>query len=126
MPAPISISELARRLASPRPPRLVEALSPTFFADAHLPGAYNLPPAQVAVRAADVLPDLDTEVVVYCSDECDRARIVAGMLEDLGYQQVLLLDGGKGDWLAAGHRLERSDPIPHLQPPWSAPPRPDH
>jgi hypothetical protein len=28
--------------------------------------------------------------------------------EELGYQ-VLLLDGGKGHWLAAGHPLERSD-----------------
>ncbi len=109
MPALISIPELARRLASARPPHLVEALSPTFFADAHLPGAHNLPPDQVADRAADVLPDPDAEVVVYCSGGCDRARIVAGMLEDLGYQQVLLLDGGKGDWLAAGHPLERSE-----------------
>lgn len=109
MPARISISELARRLASADPPQLVEALSPTFFADAHLPGAYNPPPDQVAVRAADVLPDLDAEIVVHCSGECDRAPIVADMRAELGYQKILLLDGGKGDWLAAGHPLERSD-----------------
>jgi hypothetical protein len=41
--ARISISELARRLASAHPPQLVEALSPILFADAHRPGTYNLP-----------------------------------------------------------------------------------
>lgn len=108
MPALISIPELARRLAAADPPTLVEALSPTFYADAHLPGAHNLPVDRVTERAAEVLPDREAEVVVYCSGECDRARIVAGALEDLGYRRVLLLDGGKGDWLAAGHPLERS------------------
>ena len=105
----MSISELATRLASTVPPTLVEALGPSFFADAHLPGAMNLPPDQVADRAATLLPDRNAEVVVYCSGECDRARIVADMLEALGYRHVHLLDGGKGDWLAAGHPLERSD-----------------
>ena len=109
MPAPISIPELARRLASPSPPTLVEALGPSFFADAHLPGASNLPPDQVADRASTLLPDRNDEIVVYCSGECDRARIVANALESRGYQRVHLLDGGKGDWLAAGHPLDRSD-----------------
>lgn len=109
MPTLITIAELARRIASPNPPRLVEALGPSFFADAHLPGAINLPPDQVDDRAATLLPNRADEIVVYCSGECDRALIVATRLQELGYREVRLLDGGKGDWLAAGHHLDRSD-----------------
>ncbi len=107
MPASITIDELARRVFSPDPPQLVEALGPSFYADAHLPGAINLPPDTVDDRAAEILPNRDDEIVVYCSGECDRARIVATRLEELGYTDVWLLDGGKGDWLAAGHPLDR-------------------
>ena len=113
MPAHISIAELARRIAADDAPQLVEALGPPFYADAHLPGAVNLPPDQVDARAEAVLPDRDAEIVVYCSGECDRARIVATRLVDLGYGEVLLLDGGKGDWLAAGHPLVRPNRRSH-------------
>ncbi len=85
----------------------MEALGPSFYADAHLPGAINLPPDQVDDRAAIMLPNRDDAIVVYCSGECDRARIVADRLEEHGYTDVWLLEGGKGDWLAAGHPLDR-------------------
>lgn len=112
LPERMAIPQLVRRLSSPSPPRVVEALGPSFYADAHLPGAINLPPDAVADRAAALLPDRAHEIVVYCSGECDRAQIVAARLEELGYRRVWVLDGGKGDWLAAGHPLDRSDGTP--------------
>jgi rhodanese-related sulfurtransferase len=45
---------------------LVDVLSPESFASRHIPGAINLPVADMARRAADVLPDRDAPVVVYC------------------------------------------------------------
>jgi len=45
---------------------LVDVLSPESFAAAHIPGAINLPIADVARRAFDLVPDRDAAIVVYC------------------------------------------------------------
>jgi rhodanese-related sulfurtransferase len=37
------------------------------YHQAHLPGAINLPPAQVRELAAQRLPDKHAEIVVYCA-----------------------------------------------------------
>jgi rhodanese-related sulfurtransferase len=45
---------------------LVDVLSPESFATRHIPGAVNLPVADIARRAAEVLPDRDAAIVAYC------------------------------------------------------------
>jgi rhodanese-related sulfurtransferase len=86
---------------------LVDALAPMSFAHSHLPGAINLPPEWVDERSPWRLPNLDTEVVVYCSSEtCDSSVIVGERLRELGYRRVLHFAGGKSDWAKAGLPLE--------------------
>jgi len=63
--ADISRQDLIRELRRQRIV-LVDVLSPESFASRHIPGAINLPVADIARRAADVLPDRDARVVVYC------------------------------------------------------------
>jgi rhodanese-related sulfurtransferase len=45
---------------------LVDVLSPESFAAMHIPGAINLPVADVARRAPEVLPDRRAPIVTYC------------------------------------------------------------
>jgi rhodanese-related sulfurtransferase len=45
---------------------LVDVLSPASFATRHIPGAINLPVADIPGRAHEVLPDRDAPIVVYC------------------------------------------------------------
>ena len=45
---------------------LVDVLSPESFAVRHIPGAINLPVAEIPRRAPDVLPDRRARVVTYC------------------------------------------------------------
>jgi len=45
---------------------LVDVLSPESFATRHIPGAINLPVADIPHRAPEVLPDRDAPIVVYC------------------------------------------------------------
>jgi rhodanese-related sulfurtransferase len=45
---------------------LLDVLSPESFAAAHIPGALNLPVADVARRARQVVSDLRAPIVVYC------------------------------------------------------------
>jgi rhodanese-related sulfurtransferase len=86
---------------------LVDALGPISFAGAHLPGAINLPPHEVDDRAPSRIPNLDTEVVVYCASvDCDSSVAVAGRLLELGYRSVKHYPGGKRDWVEGGLPLE--------------------
>jgi len=45
---------------------LVDVLSPEAFAAMHIPGAINLPVADIPTRAADLIPDRDAPIVAYC------------------------------------------------------------
>ncbi len=47
---------------------LVDTLENKYYRHSHLRGAINLPADEVAERAAELLPDKDAEIVVYCLD----------------------------------------------------------
>ncbi len=108
MTTTISRQELQAKLASSEPPVLIEALGAAYFADAHLPGAINIPPDQVDRLAPGLLPDLDAEIVVYCSGMCRNSEAAAHRLEELGYRRVLLYPDGKEDWIEHALPVERA------------------
>ena len=107
MTTPISRQDLHAKLASGHRPVLVEALGSGYFADAHLPGAVNIPPDQVDRLARVLLPDPDAEIVVYCSATCRNSEATARRLEELGYHQVLVYREGKEDWIEHALPVER-------------------
>jgi rhodanese-related sulfurtransferase len=87
---------------------LVEALGPMFYADAHLPGAVNLPPELVAELAPTLLPDRSVPVVVYASAMSPAsAATVSRRLLELGFEDVAVYPGGKEDWVEAGLPVHR-------------------
>ncbi len=45
---------------------LVDVLSPESFSANHIPGALNVPVADIARQAPDLLPDKHAPIVVYC------------------------------------------------------------
>ena len=78
------------------------------YARSHLPGAVNLPIEWVDERAPWRIPDLDTEVVVYCVDvDCDSSVEVGERLRKLGYRKVLHYAEGKADWMKAKLPVDR-------------------
>ena len=46
---------------------LVETLPHPFYRHTHLPGAVNLPLAEVMQRAVETLPNKQAQIVVYCA-----------------------------------------------------------
>jgi rhodanese-related sulfurtransferase len=99
--------ELWQRIESGDEFVLVDALAPMSFAHSHLPGAINLPPEWVDERGSRRIPDLDTEVVVYCATStCDSSVLVGNRLVELGYRNVSHYAGGKRDWIEAGLPVE--------------------
>ena len=61
----ISLSELVGRLKDPKL-TIIDVLPATAYVQGHIPGALNLPLAEVAERAPAVLPDRHAEIAVYC------------------------------------------------------------
>ena len=109
MPTRITRQDLHARIAAGDTTTVVEALGPAFYADAHLPGAVNIPPVHVDRLAPALIPAHDAPVVVYCSGSCSNADAVARRLEELGYIDVAVYLGGKEDWVEHGLPVERHD-----------------
>ncbi len=109
MPTPISREELALRLRLGVPLTLVDALGHDWWADAHLPGAVNVPASMVEQLAPRLLPDRQRPLVVYASRSCAEAGPAAAALEALGYRHVQIYEAGKEDWIEAGLPVDRED-----------------
>jgi rhodanese-related sulfurtransferase len=109
----ISREELLAQINNPESGfRLVEALPGQYYAEAHLPGALNMPLDDIDVLAPQVLPDKTALVVTYCaSDSCENSALAAEHLLRLGYRNVREYYEGKKDWIGAGLPVER-EPAP--------------
>jgi rhodanese-related sulfurtransferase len=89
---------------------LIDALAPMIYAHSHLPGAINMPPSSVEpLRCTKRMPDLATEIVVYCANtSCDDSVVTGERLRELGYTNVRHYAGGKEEWKELGLPLERA------------------
>ena len=73
----------------------------------HLPAALNLVESDVDTDASRLLPDKNSTIVTYCSNElCGNSQAVATRLERLGYTSVRKYREGIQDWVAAGNETE--------------------
>jgi rhodanese-related sulfurtransferase len=84
---------------------LIDVRSPESFADAHVPGAINIPHAKVVgARMARYAPG--TMFVVYCAGpHCNGAERGALRLARLGLP-VKIMIGGMTGWLDEGFSVE--------------------
>lgn len=90
---------------------VVETLGPTYYEDAHLPGAINISHTEVRQLAPQLIPDKDTAIVTYCSNAaCRNSELAAHELEALGYTNVRRYTEGKQDWREAGLPVEKGTP----------------
>jgi rhodanese-related sulfurtransferase len=111
----ISCEELRQKVENGDAFVLVDALPTIAYAGAHLPGAVSIPPERLDTLAGRRIPDLDTEVVVYCANPaCVSSVQVARRLVELGYTNVRHFAGGKDEWRSRGLPLEggRVSPAP--------------
>jgi rhodanese-related sulfurtransferase len=107
-PAPVRIdpAQLRRRLASGNAVLLVDVREAEEFTSppGHLPGAINIPLAELPNRAADLIARR-TSVVLVCKTDRRSARAAAA-LRDAGLHDVAVLRGGTDGWHQQGLALE--------------------
>lgn len=96
-------ADLAADRASATPPVVLDVRSSEAWSQGRIPGAVHVPNAELAARAAEVLPDLSAPVVVYCwGPGCNGSTRGALTLARLGYTHVRELIGGFEYWSREG------------------------
>jgi len=87
-----------------RPFVLVDVREDTEWAMAHLPGAVHLSKGVIERDIERAIPGHDTEIVLYCGGGY-RSALAGDALQQMGYTNVISMDGGIGDWHARGFPL---------------------
>ena len=85
--------------------RLLDTREPHEWRAGHLAGATLLPPAELPARIADVAPQPEQPVVIYCASGVRSLR-AAFQMASLGYQDVVSVAGGIIRWKAEGRPVE--------------------
>jgi len=87
---------------------VVDSRGDTAWRQGHIPGALHLPTAEIAARAADLVP-AGTVVVTYCwGPGCNGATRAALAFARLGYR-VKEMIGGYEYWVREGFPAETAD-----------------
>lgn len=102
----ISAAELHARLQDGEPLVIVDGRTPEEFFNFSLPGAHNVPNAELPYRIRELAPDPTTPIVVNCAGRT-RSIIGAQTLIDAGIPNpIVSLRDGTMAWLLEGHALD--------------------
>lgn len=92
-----SAAEVARRLAAPDPPRILDVRTPAEWRRSRIAGALNVPVQELRQR----LPELDLDprrpVVVVCLS-AHRSIPAVRLLQARGFRDAVQLAGGMNAW----------------------------
>lgn len=90
-------AEEARKLMDSEKDRIIlDVRSREEYDQGHIPGAILIPNTEIEAKAADLLPDKDQLILVYCRSG-RRSKLAAQSLADLGYTNIREF-GGILDW----------------------------
>ncbi len=96
MPNLITASEAKQMLDEQQGYVLLDVRTEQEYAEGHIPGALLIPNTELSEKAADLLPDKEQTILVYCRSG-RRSAEAARTLADMGYTQVYDF-GGIIDW----------------------------
>lgn len=88
------------------PTVLIDVREGEEWQEGFIPGATWIPRGKLELRIEDVVPERDTELVVYCAGGT-RSAYAARTLAELGYTRVKSLAGGFTAWKRAGLAFDR-------------------
>ncbi|WP_130735007.1 rhodanese-like domain-containing protein [Flavobacterium sp. J27] len=85
--------------------QLVDVRTPEEFASGHLPNAVNINVNATDFETKVASLDKGKPVLVYCKSG-GRSGRACGQLEEMGFTNIIDLDGGITDWKASGKPIE--------------------
>lgn len=103
-------ADLAAARAAAAAPLVIDTRSRMAWDQGHIPGAIHLPGGELGDRARREIPDLETDIVVYCwGPGCNGSTRAALTLAQLGYTRVRELLGGFEYWAREGLAIATAD-----------------
>jgi len=101
-----TVSDVCARQARGEQFLLFDVREESEFAAGHLPGAKPLGKGIIERDIESIVPDPDTEMVLYCGGGF-RSALAADNLQKMGYTNVISMDGGFRGWKEAGLPIEK-------------------
>ena len=92
----VSSEKAAQLMADYDDEIVLDVRTPEEYAEAHIPGAINVPNEEIGEEPIAELPDKDQIILVYCRSG-NRSKEAAQKLADQGYTTVIEF-GGIKDW----------------------------
>lgn len=77
-----------------------------WISSGHIPTAMHLGKGVIERDIEKLIPDTDTQIVVYCSGGF-RCALVADILRKMGYSQVASINTGLQGWMDAGYEVHQ-------------------
>jgi molybdopterin/thiamine biosynthesis adenylyltransferase/rhodanese-related sulfurtransferase len=72
--------------------------------EGHIPGAKHVPRGFLELRIEEAVPDKSQQVVLYCAGGT-RSLIAGSTLQQMGYDNVISMAGGFGQWKGSGYKF---------------------
>lgn len=101
-----SVADVQQRKARGEQFLLLDVREESEYAAGHLPGAKWLGKGIIERDIEAVVPDPDTELVLYCGGGF-RSALAADNLQKMGYSSIISMDGGFRGWKDAGYPIEK-------------------
>jgi molybdopterin/thiamine biosynthesis adenylyltransferase/rhodanese-related sulfurtransferase len=94
-------ADLQRRIEAGEPVSVIDVRDPDEYRDGHIEPATNISRGFLEFRIGSAVPDPKSTVVLYCQSGM-RSVLAAKALKDLGYSNVINLQGGYQKWAQSG------------------------
>ena len=102
----ISVDEVEAKLQVGEKFMLVDVREESEYAKDHLPGAIHLGKGIIERDIEERVPDPNTPLVLYCGGGF-RSALAADNLQEMGFRNVLSMDGGIREWREKGLPVTR-------------------
>jgi sulfur-carrier protein adenylyltransferase/sulfurtransferase len=103
-------AELKKRLDAGEPVVVIDVRDPDEYRDGSIEGANNISRGFLEFRIGAAAADQTTPIVLYCQTGL-RSMLAAKALHDLGYTNVVNLQGGFQRWAQSGFAVVKDAPL---------------
>lgn len=101
-----NVAEVKKRLDAGEKFHLIDVREDNEWAKGHIPGAKHLSKGIIERDIETQIPDKNAEIVLYCGGGF-RSALSADALQQMGYKNVISMDGGWRGWTEEGGKVEK-------------------
>ena len=102
----ISVQALKQQLDRDESTCLIDVREPHEWDEAHIPGAIHLQKDTIEHHIHEIAPNRSQPIFLQCRSG-QRSRFAALLLAELGYENVINVEGGILDWISSGYPVNK-------------------